>query len=49
MTEIWMGYTAIASAKEQGRLTVTGNRQLEAKLKSWLSLSRFAKVEKLVA
>jgi DNA-binding HxlR family transcriptional regulator len=49
MTEIWMGYTAIARAKEQGRLTVTGNRQLEAKLKSWLSLSRFAKVEKLVA
>jgi DNA-binding HxlR family transcriptional regulator len=49
MTEIWMGYTAIARAKEQGRLTVTGNRQLEAKLKSWLSLSRFAKLEKLVA
>ena len=49
MTEIWMGYTSIARAKEDGRLTVTGNRQLEAKLKSWLGLSRFAKVEKLVA
>jgi len=49
MTEIWMGYTPIARAKEQGRLTVTGNRQLEAKLKSWLSLSLYAKVEKLVA
>jgi DNA-binding HxlR family transcriptional regulator len=49
MTEIWMGYTSIARAKEEGRLTVTGNRQLEAKLKSWLTLSRFAKVEKLVA
>ena len=36
-------------AEEQGRLTVTGDRQLESKLKSWLSLSRFAKVEKLVA
>ena len=49
MTEIWMGYTPVARAKEQGRLTVTGDRQLESKLKSWLSLSRFAKVEKLVA
>jgi len=49
MTEIWMGYTSIARAKEQGRLTVTGDRQLEGKLKSWLTLSRFAKVEKLVA
>jgi DNA-binding HxlR family transcriptional regulator len=49
MTEIWMGYTSIARAKERGRLTVAGNRQLEAKLKSWLTLSRFAKVEKLVA
>ncbi len=49
MTEIWMGYTAIAQAKEGGRLFVTGNRQLEANLCSWLSLSPFAKVEKLVA
>lgn len=49
MTEIWMGYTPLARAKEQGRLTVTGDRQLEGKLKSWLTLSRFAKVEKLVA
>jgi DNA-binding HxlR family transcriptional regulator len=49
MTEIWMGYTAIARAKEGGRLMVTGNRQLEANLCSWLNLSSFAKVEKLVA
>jgi len=49
MTEIWMGYTTIARAKEQERLIVTGNRQLEADLGSWLSLSPFAKVKKLVA
>jgi DNA-binding HxlR family transcriptional regulator len=49
MTEIWMGYTAIHRAKEQGRLTITGNRQLEADVGSWLMLSPFAKVEKLVA
>jgi hypothetical protein len=30
MREIWMGYTTNARAKEQGRLIITGNRQLEA-------------------
>jgi len=49
MTEIWMGYTAIGRAKEQGRLVVTGNRQLESHLGSWLTLSPFAKIEKMVA
>jgi DNA-binding HxlR family transcriptional regulator len=49
MTEIWMGYTAISRAKEQGRLLITGSRQLEADLGAWLSLSPFARVEKRVA
>jgi DNA-binding HxlR family transcriptional regulator len=49
MTEIWMGYISIVRAKEQRRLIITGNRQLEADLAAWLSLSRFAKIEKLVA
>jgi len=49
MTEIWMGYTTIVRAKDEGRLTITGDRQLETSLKAWLRLSPFAKVEKLVA
>jgi len=49
MTEIWMGYTAIAQAKANDKLTITGSRQLEANLASWFSLSPFAKFEKLVA
>jgi DNA-binding HxlR family transcriptional regulator len=49
MTEIWMGYTAIAQAKQDDRLVITGSRQLEADLQSWLGLSPFAKFEKLVA
>ncbi len=49
MTEIWMGYTAIAQAKANEKLVVTGNRELEANLQSWLGLSRFARFEKLVA
>jgi DNA-binding HxlR family transcriptional regulator len=49
MTRIWMGYITIAQAKEQETLIVTGSKQLEAELGSWLMLSSFAKVEKLVA
>jgi DNA-binding HxlR family transcriptional regulator len=49
MTEIWMGYTTVARAKDDGRLTLTGNRQIEANLNDWLKLSTFAKIEKLVA
>jgi DNA-binding HxlR family transcriptional regulator len=49
MTEIWMGYTTIGRAKEQGRLLLTGNKELEAHLGTWLRLSIFAKVERMVA
>jgi len=49
MTRIWMGYISIGQAKEQESLIVTGSKQLEAELGSWLMLSSFAKVEKLVA
>ena len=49
MTEIWMGYITVERAKDQKRLVITGDRQLEAAVGSWLKLSAFAKVEKLVA
>jgi len=49
MTEVWMGYTTLTQAKAKGTLTITGNRQLEANMKTWLSLSPFAKSEKRVA
>lgn len=49
MTEIWMGYTTIAQAKQQNRLVPTGSRKLEADMGTWLKLSPFAKVKKLVA
>jgi DNA-binding HxlR family transcriptional regulator len=49
MTEIWMGYTTIGRAKEQGKLLLTGNKELEAHLGTWLRLSLFAKVERMVA
>ena len=49
MTEIWMGYTTVARAKTDEKLVVTGSRELEASLESWLGLSSFAKLEKRVA
>ena len=49
MTEIWMGYTSIARAKEQGRLLITGSKRLEADVGSWMSLSPFDRIEKKVA
>jgi DNA-binding HxlR family transcriptional regulator len=49
MTEIWMGYTTISRAKQQDRLIVTGSKQLEADMGTWLKLSMFAKIKKLVA
>jgi DNA-binding HxlR family transcriptional regulator len=49
MTQVWMGYITLAQAKGNGRLTTTGDRQLEATMKNWLNLSPFAKYEKRVA
>ena len=42
LTEVWMGYTPMSRAKQEGRLTITGSRQLEATMKSWFGLNRFA-------
>jgi hypothetical protein len=44
-----MGYTTIARAKQQGNLIPTGSKKLEADMGTWLKLSTFAKVKKLVA
>lgn len=49
MTEIWLGYTDIGRASEDGRLILTGNNKLVADLRRWLKLSAFAAIEKRVA
>jgi DNA-binding HxlR family transcriptional regulator len=49
MTEIWMGYITFAKGKESDNLSTTGSKELERSLSSWLSLSPFAKINKLVA
>jgi DNA-binding HxlR family transcriptional regulator len=41
LTEVWMGHRPIRRAKQEDRLIITGNRQLEANMKSWFGLNRF--------
>ena len=43
------GLRRIGRAKDQGTLMLTGNKELEAHLGTWLRLSVFAKVERMVA
>lgn len=49
MTEIWMGYSTVDRARKEDRLMITGSRELEAALKTWLRLSPFARTERSVA
>lgn len=49
MTEIWLGLKTVAGAKVEDRFFMTGSKELESAIQSWLGLSPFAKVEKLVA
>jgi DNA-binding HxlR family transcriptional regulator len=44
MTEIWAGDTEIRTAKENGRLQLTGNPVLIRTLPSWLRIGMFANV-----
>ena len=47
MTAIWMGLTTVA--KERGKVTLTGNREIAASMQKWLGLSPFAVESKRVS
>jgi DNA-binding HxlR family transcriptional regulator len=49
MTEIWMGVSTVDSAARAGRLVLTGEPELAAKMQAWLGLSPFAKGLKLAS
>ena len=49
MTAIWMGLDTAHAAIADERMILTGERQLADSIESWLGLSPFAKVQKLVA
>ena len=49
MTEVWLGFTPIGRASQDGHLVLTGDHKLAADLGAWLKLSVFAGTEKQVA
>ena len=49
MTAIWMGLDTVRAALGNERMHLTGDRQLSAKMQTWLGLSPFAKEQKLAS
>ncbi len=49
MTALWMGYTTVAAVTSSEKLLITGDREVEARISSWLGLSAFARAGRAVA
>lgn len=49
MTAIWMGLTTVREATNDGKLVLTGDRQVASRMQTWLGLSPFAAEKKLVS
>jgi DNA-binding HxlR family transcriptional regulator len=49
MTAVWMGLTSVREAVSNGKVLLTGNRQLAEDMQVWLKLSPFAKETNLRA
>jgi len=49
MTAIWMGLDNVRVAVAADRLKLVGDRELIAKMQTWLGLSPFAKIERLAS
>jgi DNA-binding HxlR family transcriptional regulator len=47
MTAIWIGLTTVRQALAEGKVMLTGDRQLAVKMQAWLGLSPFAAEKKL--
>lgn len=49
MTAIWIGLTTVREATSEGKLVLTGDRQVASHMQTWLGLSPFAAEKKLVS
>jgi DNA-binding HxlR family transcriptional regulator len=49
MTAIWMGLMTVQEALDAGKLQLTGSRQLQSSMQTWLGLSVFADEPKRVS
>ncbi|RXV64646.1 transcriptional regulator [Roseovarius sp. A46] len=48
MTAIWMGLDTVQKAVKDGRLNLTGPREIAARMQEWLGFSPFAQQERMV-
>lgn len=49
MTAVWMGIEDLATARDEGQITVTGDERLASSMEKWIGESIFANVERKVA
>ncbi|SMX25876.1 putative HTH-type transcriptional regulator YybR [Boseongicola aestuarii] len=47
MTAIWMGLETVQKAESDGRIVLTGKREIVLRMQEWLGLSPFATVERM--
>jgi hypothetical protein len=47
MTAIWMGLDTVEKAVNEGRLELTGAREVAARMQEWLGLSPFAQEQRM--
>jgi hypothetical protein len=47
MTAIWMGLDTVEKAVNDGRLDLTGPREIVARMQEWLGLSPFAQQKRM--
>ena len=47
MTAIWMGLDTVHKAQNNGRIVLTGTREIVTQMQEWLGLSPFSKVERV--
>jgi hypothetical protein len=47
MTAIWMGLDTVNRAEIDGRMVLTGRREVVSRMQEWLGLSPFSTVERM--
>lgn len=49
MTAIWMGLDTVQKAETDGRMVLTGKREVVSNMHEWLGLSPFASIERMAS
>lgn len=49
MTAIWMGLDTVGKTEDEGRMALTGTREIASFMQEWLGLSPFAHEDRMVS